>query len=80
MTLLSHPNKTFPIFSCKVNKTRKARYNMESSVTFSRSFQSTSIDMPSIDEKPEKGIPNPCTVQVNKYTMGPELSAEATTL
>ena len=53
---------------------------MDSSVMFSQSTESTSINMTSIDQKPELGIPNPCAVKENEYVMGPELSAEATTL
>ena len=53
---------------------------MDSSVMFSQSTESTSINMPSIDQKPELGIPNPCAVKENEYVMGPELSTEATTL
>ena len=53
---------------------------MDSSVMFSQSTDSTSISMPSIDQKPELGIHNPCAVEENEYLMGPELSAEATTL
>ena len=47
---------------------------------FSQSTESTSINMPSMDEKPELGIPNPRAVKENEYVMGPELLAEATTL
>ena len=53
---------------------------MDSSVVFSQSTESTSINMPSIDQKPELGIPNPRAVKENEYVMGPALSAEATTL
>ena len=67
--------------TCSVIKARKAKkYTMDSSVMFSQSTDSTSINMTSIDQKPELGIPNPCAVKENEYVMGPELSTEATTL
>ena len=52
---------------------------MDSSVMFSQSTESTSISMPSIDQKPELGIPNTWAVKGNEYVMGPELTTEATT-
>ena len=45
---------------------------------FSQSTESTSINMPTIDQKPELGIPNTCAVKENEYVMGPELSAKTT--
>lgn len=53
---------------------------MESSVTFSQSTESTTINIPSIYQKLEERIPNPCTVKANGYAIGPKLSAEGTTL
>ena len=67
--------------TCSVIKARKAKkYTMDSSVMFSQFTESTSINMTSIDQKPELGVPNSCAVKENEYVMGPELLAEATTL
>ena len=73
------PDNSF--LTCSVIKARRAKkYAIDTSVIFSQSTESTSINMPSMDEKPVLGIPNPCAVKENEYGMGPELSAEATTL
>ena len=74
-------NSLISFLICSVIKARRAKkYAIDTSVIFSQSTESTSINMPSMDEKPELGIPNPCAVKENEYVMGPELSAEATTL
>ena len=56
-------------------KTRKVTFLMGNLLTFS---ESTSLDMPSIDKKPDTEIPNSFTVKENEYAIGQE--AEGSTL
>ena len=72
-------NSLLSFLTCSFIKARKAKkYASDSPVIFSQSTESTSINMSSMEQKPELGIPNPCAVKENEYVMGPELSTEAT--
>ena len=42
---------------------------LESSVNFPRSSESTSINMPSVDQKPELGIPDLSSAKKNEYVI-----------
>ena len=50
---------------------------MEASVVFSRSSDSTSINMSRIDQKPGVGVPNPTAIE-NDNVKGQDLSDEGT--